>query len=329
MRCVLGFDGGGTKTESLLLDEHGSVLASGRGGPSNPVRVGFDDAIAAIRKAAESAMLGAGVDRPALAAICAGIAGTGDAATAERMRRMLASLYPGVAIKICTDLEIALAAAGAGPAVVLIAGTGSAAIGRNATNQVRRAGGLGARIGDEGSATDVGRKAVIAAKLHRERSGEESPLGKQMLRQVGLATWNALSEQASSSSWPAGKRGTNSEPAGAGNTRQENYEEVYPRLFPVVTNAADAGDEMSRGLLRDAAESLAGLVKGLVEELGLQSVPFHLAKTGGMIGRCSFFETELDARLREAAPGATLGELPMVPAHAASLMALELLTALD
>src|SRR6201998_3032733 len=40
MRFVLGFDGGGTKTECVLMDETGEGRAKGRSGPSHPVRVG-------------------------------------------------------------------------------------------------------------------------------------------------------------------------------------------------------------------------------------------------------------------------------------------------
>jgi N-acetylglucosamine kinase-like BadF-type ATPase len=74
-----------------------------------------------------------------------------------------------------------------------------------------------------------------------------------------------------------------------------------------VANAADAGDEMAQELLRNAASDLAALVKQFVDELHFRAVPFHLAKTGGTIGRCAFFDVELEKRRREAAPKATIG----------------------
>ena len=48
-----------------------------------------------------------------------------------------------------------------GPAIVLLAGTGSFAVGRNAAGEMARAGGYGSQIGDEGSAYDIGRRAVL------------------------------------------------------------------------------------------------------------------------------------------------------------------------
>jgi hypothetical protein len=67
----------------------------------------------------------------------------------------------------------------------------------------------------------------------------------------------------------------------------------------------------------------------LADDLSLQQVPFRLAKTGGMIGHCAFFDSELDARLREATPTAKIGLLPISAAHAAALLALDLFLEAD
>src|SRR6202162_2122773 len=301
MRCVLGFDGVATKTKCVLINDAGNVLASGRSGASNPVQVGFERAIDEVKKAAQAATFEARLKPDAIAALCAGIAGVGAARAAEKMRALLAVAFPRVAMKVCTDLEIALAATGAGPAIVLIAGTGSAAMGRGVNGEVRRAGGLGPQVGDQGSARDVGRKAAAAARLERDRSGEESALGKQLKRQLGVANWRELETRIS-----------------------PPLEQVYPQLFPVVANAADARDPMAREILRTAAQDLAAVTKTLANDFNFAEVPFQLAKTGGMIGHCAFFDDELDARLREATPTAKIGLLPISPAHAAALLALEL-----
>ena len=67
--------------------------------------------------------------------------------------------------QVATDYEVALeAAVGSGPGVVLIAGTGSVAYGRNAAGETARAGGYGPWIGDEGSALrlDAARSSAVA-----------------------------------------------------------------------------------------------------------------------------------------------------------------------
>jgi len=52
-----------------------------------------------------------------------------------------------------------------GPGIALIAGTGSTAVGVNERGERARSGGWGALFGDEGSAYDVGRQAIVRA-LH-------------------------------------------------------------------------------------------------------------------------------------------------------------------
>src|SRR6266404_2498179 len=63
VQYVLGFDGGGTKTECVLMDSGGGIVARSFSGPSNPTRVGVEAATNEIKKAAEIALLEAGVGR--------------------------------------------------------------------------------------------------------------------------------------------------------------------------------------------------------------------------------------------------------------------------
>jgi N-acetylglucosamine kinase-like BadF-type ATPase len=311
MRLVLGFDGGGTKTECVLMDDSGQILARGRAGPSNPTRVGAEPALANLQAAAQDAFDHLPLEsqeqyapsRPLFAAVVAGLAGTGQPEIAEEMRSHLASGFPGAAAKVCTDLDLALAAAGDGPAIILVGGTGSAAMGRNGNEKTARAGGMGPASGDEGSAYYVGQRAIRAAMREVEQSGEESALGKQILRQLGCTAWPAVQMRVSVAA-----------------------DEVYPRVFPVVAAAADAGDRQARTLLTDAARELSALVKKVLTQLDLAETAFVLAKTGGMFGRSAFFDVEIDKQLQDVAPHACIGTLPITPAEAAARMALQLLS---
>jgi N-acetylglucosamine kinase-like BadF-type ATPase len=306
MRCVLGFDGGGTKTECVLMDEAQHILARGRSGPSNPLRIGLPVAVASLEEAALRTLREAGVERRSLAALCAGLAGAAQPEIADRVAATLASLFPAIPVKVCTDLDTSLAATGDGPAVVLIAGTGSATIGRDAIGRIARAGGNGPLLGDEGSAYDIGRRAILVALRDLDRTGDDSPLGKQVLRQLGCTAWPEVQQRVSTA---------------AG--------EIFPRAFPVVAVAADAGDKTARMLLTDAARDLASLAKIVVVRLDLGRVDFLLAKTGGTLGRSAFFDAKLDEFLRELAPKARIGPLPMPPVEAAAHLALRLISAAE
>src|SRR2546422_7836325 len=115
MKYVLGVDGGGTKTECVLMDPAGKTIARCFSGPSNPYRVGVESATWEIEKAADLCLQEARVTRNGVVAIGAGLAGTGDSGLKEGMRGSLERAFPRAAGSILTDFETAPAAAGGGP----------------------------------------------------------------------------------------------------------------------------------------------------------------------------------------------------------------------
>lgn len=281
MRVFLGFDGGGTKTECVALDDRARVVGRSKAGASNPTRIGFESAAKAVEDAAALALAQTGSRRDEVVSICAGLAGTGKPENRQRMNALLSSAFPNAAVQVLMDLELPLAAIERGPAIVLVAGTGSAAIARDARGNVLRAGGFGRDISDEGSAYDVGHSAVEDAMKQQSLTGKDSSLGSQILRELDCRNWTEVLEKIAG-----------------------NPDAVYPRIFPAIAAAADSGDESARFLLSDAAEKLAALVRTLSEQLGLAATDFALAKAGGMIGRSAHFDRELAEHLKSALPRA-------------------------
>lgn len=302
MRLVLGFDGGGTKTHCVLMDETRRICAESRSGPSNPMRVGFGGALAAICEAARSATQLEGVAYGKIGAICAGLAGTGHTDAQRKMERLLVGEFPGKTVRICTDLELTLEATGDGPSIVLIGGTGSAAVGRGLDGQIVRVGGQGPLLGDEGSSYDVGRRAAVYSLRAFDRCGKNTELGAKLLRVSEVADWAEFLQRA-----------------------HAVPDEMFPKLFAVVADSAEAGDPTAQELVRQAVMDLAGLVGDLVGRLDLKDRGFQLLKSGGMFGKLRYFDAELDRKLRQVAPGAEFGCLAMTPAEAAARMAVRLL----
>jgi len=295
MRCVLGFDGGGTKTECVLMDAEGKILARGRSGPSNPFRIGVERAAHEIQIAASLALREAGLDSAEIAAIGAGLAGTSQPELKEQMQSALQKAFPGSAVTVFTDFEASLAAAGEGLVIVLVVGTGSVAVGRDSQGKIWRAGGYGTASSDEGSAYDIGRRAVAQAMQEREETGSDSNLGKAILDQLSLGSWAELQQRASSAP-----------------------DNVFPQVFPIVAAAADAGNSNAREILLQAATHLSSLVAIVADHLGPRTAAVFLAKTGGALGRSIFFDAHLDVALLQLLPNAQIGGLRMSPAEAAA-----------
>jgi N-acetylglucosamine kinase len=301
MKCVLGLDGGGTKTECVVLSEAGAIVARATGLPSNPTRIGFPAAFAAIEETCASAIDSTRLKFEVLA-LCAGLAGTGLPENREQMREFLVQRFPGALIDVRMDIELALAAMPPGPAIVLIAGTGSAAIGRNITGAMQREGGFGPATSDEGSAFDIGRSAIAAAR-EGNSSSESDQLARQIFQHLGVKNWIELDLKSAA-----------------------NADSVYPRVFPVVAAAADAGNGVAQSVLNAAAEKLAAICQRLAESLSLLPYPIHLAKTGGTIGRSRFFEGAIERELLSKLPNAIMTPLEVQPAEIAAWLALQLLT---
>jgi N-acetylglucosamine kinase-like BadF-type ATPase len=81
----------------------------------------------------------------------------------------------GIDVVVVDDTEAALAGAfGAGPGVIVIAGTGSNALGQSSDGRTARAGGYGYLVGDEGSAYWFASQAMRAALRSRDGSGPKS-----------------------------------------------------------------------------------------------------------------------------------------------------------
>src|SRR5882724_5017186 len=100
MRCVLGFDGGGTKTECVLMDESGEVRARTRTGPSNPTRVGLEVSLESLLDAASSALTKACLTAPDVAVVCGGVAGAGQANLGAQLMKQLQAHFPNAQISI-------------------------------------------------------------------------------------------------------------------------------------------------------------------------------------------------------------------------------------
>src|SRR5205823_14502155 len=274
MRYVLGFDGGGTKTECVLMDEAGAILARSRSGASNVVNVGAEAAAAALAEAGLEALRSVARPPSDVACILVGLSGAGEPRARWDVQEKLKPSFPNATILVTSDLILTLGATGKIPSVVVIAGTGSAVLGRTAPLKLARAGGFGPIIGDPGSANDIGRKTV-ARCFQKFLNNEQFPLTDEILHTFDC-TWTHFVDLV-----------------------REQPTVIFPKIFPIVAKASEAGDASARSILITAAKDLLQQVFEVLSQLQLQNTSFFLAKTGGVfegspfqIGRASCRERE-------------------------------------
>src|SRR4051812_31748325 len=171
---VLGIDAGGTKTVCLLADESGTILSEARGPGANLHAAGE----LAVEKVLHEVMERAIGDRTVMpAAICLGIAGVDRDDEAQVVRAMMRRIGYKSRVLVVNDALIALVAgARDDPAIVLIAGTGSIAYGRNGAGEAARARGWGHKIGAAGTGYSVRRGTPAPAVRRDHRPAPESGL---------------------------------------------------------------------------------------------------------------------------------------------------------
>ena len=101
------------------------------------------------------------------------------------------------------DAAVALTGATAGgQGIIVIAGTGSIALGRDTAGRVVRAAGWGYIYGDEGSAFDIARQALRAALRMEEGWGPETSLRRVLLGATGVSTMNEVLHLFYTPEWP-------------------------------------------------------------------------------------------------------------------------------
>jgi N-acetylglucosamine kinase-like BadF-type ATPase len=250
----LGVDGGQSSTTALIGDASGRVLGVGRAGPCNHVgaEAGHAKFVAAIGGALSAACDAAQLDLNALRfrACCFGFSGgpaDKDAITRE--------IVPSDSFVIVDDAAIALSGAMAGePGIIVIAGTGSIAFGRNSAGKTARAGGWGYIFGDEGGGFDLARQALRAALRYEEGWGPATSLHGALLNAVGARDANDVLHRF--------------------------YTDEFPRpriaaLAMLVDQAAECGDAIARTLLDEAAGNLAALARAVRDQLfiGVDAAP--------------------------------------------------------
>lgn len=260
MRYFLGIDGGGTKTTCAVGDTS-RVLATATAGPGNIVRVGEERARESFLNAVRQACSAAGISPEQVVRTYVGGSGAGRPELAAIVRSILSEILPGP-IDVVGDMQTALEAAfDTGPGVVVNAGTGSFAYGRNQRGQTLRAGGWGFAIGDEGSAHWIGREAVRFVLQESER-GTDSAFIETSFVQGLFKAWGVRSFL---------------DLARAGNSVPPPD---FAALFPAVVTSKD---EIARNVLREAGRELARLAEVVIGRLfgeGEAIVP--VAMTGGV-----------------------------------------------
>lgn len=183
MEYVIGMDGGGTKTEAVLADSKGHILARAVVGPSNPNLISATELKRVYQTLLESLQKEVPVEFAKATQLFAGSAGVGNDETSRKVTDILRAITASeMKIQVESDAVNALYSGTYGEAgIVQIAGTGSITYGLNEKRQQQRVGGWGYLFGDEGSGYDIGRNAISAVLDAKDGHGKPTLLTGMIL----------------------------------------------------------------------------------------------------------------------------------------------------
>lgn len=291
----LGIDGGGTKTTCLICDEGLNEIYRCVGSSINfyseglsRARKNMEDMLAQIKK-------DTGISR--FDGVCVGSSALFGRADEKTMHDFCDGVFDCGNIIMDSDLFIALKATGQRNCAVVIAGTGSMAAGFNEKGEIITKGGYGYILGDEGSGYRIALDGIREAVRCLDGTGESTLLGEYLLEFSEVKAKEELVDKFYS---------------------PEKDRKALAAFSQSVSLAAEKGDRVALGILKNQAERLSETVNALVGEMPEKP---YVALFGGVFQHSEIFRNHFMSLMENKVSGCEL--MAKEPVYGACLAARE------
>jgi N-acetylglucosamine kinase-like BadF-type ATPase len=262
---LVAVDGGQTATKALVARLDGTVLCSGRGGPSDHFHIegGVEKNRIAIHGAVSAALAAAGATPDRVLAVGLGLTGAPTGGTQTPIiHDIVRELLDPPHVSITPDYVTNLAGASGGrPGVVLIAGGGAIGFGVTEDGREAIAGGYGFLMGDEGSAFNIGLRAISAAARANDLRTGPTALQRVVERHFDIESIRRIPRIVYQ----------------AGFSRER-----ISLLAPQVAATARDGDSAAVQIMKTAGEELALTGLGVIRQLFATGDHVDVFLTGGV-----------------------------------------------
>jgi N-acetylglucosamine kinase-like BadF-type ATPase len=265
-----GVDGGGTKTTIVLVDANGLEIGRTSTLTTNVALVGHDVAGKTLRGGLESILR---AHDYGLADVWLGLSGGDRPEDHQRLLPHIDDLSPN--LRFTNDAELVLAAFPDEVGLVVVAGTGSIAFGRDTAGQRIRAGGWGQLLGDEGSGYDLAIRLLRAFTEHVDGKGPDSSCFASVMSELRLGDPFHLIH------WVYA---------------QERTKADIASLSSIVIAGADEGDATATDIVSSSAKALATTALAAANRLHLLR-PVPVALAGGLLTGSALFREKFLAAL--------------------------------
>lgn len=292
---TLGIDGGGSKTDAVILDQDGSVVGAGIAGGCNANFTPRRSAAAAYRRAIRAALKEANITAADISR-----AGCTFGAVAKAVFEEL-----GISAEPRHFSEFGVAFERAGirelRGVALIAGTGSSCVALDAEQRTRGFGGWGPLLGDDGSAYDIGLQGIKRAMLACEGRAPDTLLEEAVREYFDVARTKAAISKLFAT-------GIN-QPLVAG-------------FAPCVSGAAYDGDSAAIEIVESVGEVLGELAAFTARKFFREADAFPFVLAGGVFNIGKLVLDPIRCVLRPQFPKASIVIAEMRPGEAVARLAM-------
>ncbi len=278
---LVGVDAGASRNTAFAADDSLKLLARASGAPGAVHPGAVRESAEAILDTVRRVLAESHADRAA--ALVVGAAGAGREPERSDLERALTAAAVAGAVRVTTDIEIALVAAfGEGPGILVLAGTGSGACARLPSGETKRTGGHGWQFGDEGSGYALARGALSAIARASDGRGPATALTDTLAKVARAGTADELLQWARTAPRSA-----------------------VADLATTVQQAAQESDPIAQQLVDDAARELVAHVRPLRSQFPAgRAVP--LAMAGGLVRGQTPVRQAVTRMLGREVPGLTL-----------------------
>lgn len=305
MNYVLGMDSGGTKYLVRAADLSGNLIGMDEGPAANHYMQPLDEVKCLIEASIDRCLAQFGGKREDCAYMLSGSTGC----DSSEDQQLLTDLYGGLARFSCpvycvNDAELAHYTATGGVGLLLVAGTGSIAFGRNAAGETRRVGGWPLSVmGEEGSGRYVDAWAMHEYTRYLDGVRPQTPMMEAIRKVTGVTTAKEMMEYGMAMFGPP---------------------HPTPKLGALVNASAEQGDACARSILKRAAQGNFDLLYELAGALGYGAQDaFLIGLWGSTILKGTYQRRLLTDMLHEAFPQASVVIAPIDAAQGAVRWAIE------
>lgn len=277
MKFYLGIDGGGSKTRFALCDENGHLIAEYTTTGASYRELGVERVCVLLKEGVERVLDGR---REGVVGVCFGMPCYGenmaeDLKAVQRIREALAPL------PVMVENDVAAAWAGAlafESGIIILAGTGSMALGRDNHGIIQRAGGWSEFFSDEGSCYWLGKRTLELFGKQSDGRLPRGPLYEIVRKHFSLEDDFDIVGITEAQIMPSRRS--------------------VAALQLLLEKAAQKGDDSALRLYAEAAEELAMMVKGLRARMTLTSGS-PVSYSGGLFNAGALILTPLMEELQD------------------------------